>query len=104
MEKFKTFNDFLTSLTASIDTDKDVYVFGYSIDDESDYQLTEENNAYCYYVNFCLDFNKLQGVLHTIFNYEEEDESYIIVNDLFNDKTEDGFTQVKRMHIFKKPE
>jgi NhaP-type Na+/H+ and K+/H+ antiporter len=102
MEKFRTFNDFLTSLTASIDTGKDVYVFGSTNDDETDYQLFEEKNVYHYYVTFCLDFNKLQEVLHTIYNYEE-DESYIIVNDLCNVETEDGLTQMKRMHIFKTP-
>ena len=100
MKTFKTFEDFLKSLIASIDSDKDVYVFGHKVDEDSDYQLfDDEEDCDSYYVCFCLDFNRLQELLNTIFNYGED--NYIIVNDFYNEEVEDGFTLVKRMHIFK---
>lgn len=101
MKTFKTFDEFLKSVIASIENDKDVYVFGYTIDEESDYQLCEEEKDDYYYVTFCLDFNKLQELLHLMHNYVED--NYIIVNDFYNEENEDGegFTMIKRMHIFK---
>lgn len=102
MKTFRTLEEFLKSLTASIESGKDVYVFGYTIDENSDYQLYEEEKDDCYYVMKCFDFSRLQYILHTMYNYGED--NYIIVNDFYNEDDEDGegFTMIKRMHIFKK--
>lgn len=101
METFKTLEEFLKSLRVSIESGKDVYVFGYTLDEDSDYQLCEEEKAYCYYVMQCFDFSRLQYILHVMYNYGED--NYIIVNDFYNEEDEDGegFTMIKRMHIFK---
>lgn len=102
MKKIKTFNDFLENLFNSIDSGKDVYVFGYTLESDSDFQLLDENED-CdeYYTIFCLDFNKLQNLLHIVLNCDGED--YIIVNDLYNENDgELDSTLIKRMHIFKK--
>lgn len=101
MKSLNTFDEFLKSLIDSIDSGKDVYVFGYTLEFESDYQLLDENEKYDeYYVIFCLDFNRLQELLTIAFNTDEEE--YVIVNDLYGDTNEEGGTTlIKRMHIFK---
>jgi hypothetical protein len=102
MKKIKTFDKFLENLFKSIESGKDVYVFGYTLEFDSDFQLLDENEDYDeYYTIFCLDFNRLQELLTITLNCDDED--YIIINDLYNETNEEGETTlVKRMHIFKK--
>lgn len=102
MKKIKTFDKFLENLFKSIESDKDVYIFGYTLEFDSDFQLLDEDEDYDeYYTIFCLDFNRLQELLTVTLN--ADDEEYMIVNDLYGDTNEEGATTlIKRIHIFKK--
>lgn len=96
MKTFKNFDEFFRSLIESIDSGKDVYVFGYALEDNTDYQLKNENNIDNYYVHWCIDLKELQEKIFLIFIKGECNENIHVVYDFVND----GEIDYPRLFIF----
>lgn len=97
---FETFEQFFDHLKEAIDTKKDVYVFGYRLDDyiPSDYQFLAEDDYLEYYISSFIDFDLLQKRLAGIYS----DFEYIhLVLDYVYDSFEDENIRYKRLYIFR---
>ena len=99
MEHFKKFDEFFNHLIDSINDGKDVYIFRYTLNTESDYQFIEEDGSYDYYVHYFTDFNLLQESLSYMF----VDETNLVMSlDYVHDNFEDGGDFVyQRLYIFR---
>jgi len=96
MKTFKNFNEFFISLIESIDRGKDVYVFGYALEDDTDYQLETENNIDSYYVHRYIDIAAIQEQIDLIFIEPNENENIHAVLDYAH--ADEG--DYKRLFIF----
>ena len=97
MKTFKTFEDFCNSVFQSVKSGKDTYVFGYTLDENSDYQLLKEEKSNDYYVNSNYDLNKLQ--LDLFIEFCIDDPNIIASLDYVYDEDDDRI--YKRLFIFK---
>lgn len=98
METFKKFDNFFESLIKSIKSGKDVYVFGYTLDEETDYQLISENNIDNYYVHWFIDLKKLQEALFFRFIKVGGNKNIHVSFDYVHD--EDVDVDYERLFIF----
>ena len=99
MKHFKKFDEFFNHLIDSINEGKDVYVFGYTLNTESDYQFIEEDGSHDYYVHYFTNLNLLQESL----SYKFVDETNLVMSlDYVHDTFEDGGDFVyQRLYIFR---
>lgn len=100
MKHFKKFDEFFNHLIDSINDGKDVYVFGYTYDDKTDYQLINEDNSNDYYVQCYVDFHQLQETLSVYFVDERD---LVITFDYINelDEEDNSIITYKRLYIFR---
>lgn len=96
MKTFKNFDNFFESLINSVDSGKDTYVFGYSLDDKTDYQLLNEDNIDNYYIHWCIDLKELQEKLFLIFINGDSNENIHVAFDYVHD----GEVDYERLFIF----
>ena len=101
MINFKNFDQFFTHLLNTIEVGKDVYVFNYTFDTDTDYQVFEQEDYYDYYVGWFIDMNELQERLSLILIEGAGNDKMHIALDWVYDETPDG-EQVtyKRLYIF----
>jgi hypothetical protein len=96
MKNFKTSEDFYNSVLQSVKSGKDTYVFGYALDENSDYQLLKEEKSNDYYVNNNYDLNKLQ--LDVFIEFCMDNPNIIASLDYVYDEEDDRI--YKRLFIF----
>jgi len=96
---FKSFEQFFEHLNDDIDTKKDVYIFGYKLNNKSDYQLIIEDNYIGYYISSYIDFDLLQQSLASI--YSDFEDIHIVLDYVYDDSFEDEIFRYKRLSIFR---
>lgn len=100
MTNFKNFDEFRDHLINHINDGKDIYVFGWLLNEENNYEFFNEDDDYEYYVSDFINFEKLLSYLTVMINKNEE---YCIVFDkIVNKEEDDEIMLTNRIHIFRK--
>lgn len=100
MTNFKNFDEFIEHLINHVNDGKDVYIFGWTMNDYYDYSFDVEEDSYEYYINSYINFDDLLSYLTIKLN--KEDEYCIIFDKIINVIEEEDLTRLNnRIHIFK---